>query len=187
MNKPENFIKKLKEMNSDIQTELIKKYNSRLFLYFKLRIKGDIHYEDLVQEVFTSFFEGVKKNKVVEEKFIGPFIFGIAKRVLYNFFYKKKRDETIQNKIEDCFEISYNYEEEERHENERMGRIINESIDHLPEIDKIILKEFYLKENSIGEIANFLGKSKHYVSVRKVRALKKIKNEILKSKNVYYI
>ena len=96
-------------------------------------------------------------------------------------------DETIQNKVEECFDISCNFEEEERLENEKIGEMINESIDHLPEVDKIILREFYLKENNISEIADFLGKSKHYISVRKVRALKKIKNEILKRKDIYNI
>ena len=57
----------------------------------------------------------------------------------------------------------------------------------LPEVDKIILKEFYLKENSVGDVASILGKSRHYISVRKERALRKIKNEIFKQKDIYNI
>ena len=69
-------------------------------------------------------------------------------------------------------------------QNEKMGEIINESIDHLPELDKIILKEFYLNENSIGEIADIVGKSKHYISVRKVRAIIKVRNKIQHQKRM---
>jgi RNA polymerase sigma factor (sigma-70 family) len=170
------------------QRELIKKFNSRMFMYFRLRIKGEDSYEDLVQEVFTSFFAAIKKNKVTEDQFIAPFIFGIAKRVMYNFFYKKKRNENIQKKGEEEFEISYDFREDERLANEKMNEIIREVIDKkLPDVDKIILKEFYLKENDVGEVAELIGKTKHYVSVRKERALKKMKNEILKKKDLYII
>lgn len=180
------LIDRLVANDAKAQRELIKKFNSRIFLYFRLRIKGEQGYEDLVQEVFTSFFAAVKKNKVVEDIFIAPFIFGIAKRVMYNFFYKKKRNENIRKKGEEEFEISYDFEEDERLSNEKLNEMIQEVIDKkLPEVDKVILKEFYLKENDVGEVAGLIGKTRHYVSVRKERALKKIKNEILKAEDLY--
>ncbi len=180
------LIDRLVANDAKAQRELIKKFNSRIFLYFRLRIKGEQGYEDLVQEVFTSFFAAVKKNKVVEDIFIAPFIFGIAKRVMYNFFYKKKRNENIRKKGEEEFEISYDFEEDERLSNEKLNEMIQVVIDKkLPEVDKVILKEFYLKENDVGEVAGLIGKTRHYVSVRKERALKKIKNEILKAEDLY--
>jgi RNA polymerase sigma factor (sigma-70 family) len=186
MNNNKNLIDRLIANEAKAQRELIKKFNSRIFLYFRLRIKGEESYEDLVQEVFTSFFEAIKKNKVTEDQFIAPFMFGIAKRVMYNFFYKKKKHENIQRKGEEEFKISYNFEEEERLTNEKMGDIIKEIINgKLVDVDKVILKEFYLNENDVGEVAELIGKSKHYVSVRKERALKKIKNETLKKKDLY--
>ncbi|MCP5053223.1 MAG: sigma-70 family RNA polymerase sigma factor [bacterium] len=169
------------------QRELFNKFNSRIFMYFRLRIKGEESYDDLVQDVFTSFFVAIGKNKVTEDKFIAPYIFGIAKRVMFNFFYKKKRDDNIQKKGENHLDFSCEFEEEERLTNEAVNNIIQSHIKKLPEIDRIILKEFYLKENNIGEVAEILGKTKHYVSVRKERALKKIKSEILKKKDVYGI
>jgi RNA polymerase sigma factor (sigma-70 family) len=182
------LIDRLMANDAKAQRELIKKFNSRIFLYFRLRIKGEKGYEDLVQEVFTAFFVAIKKNKVTEDQFIAPFIFGVAKRVMYNFFYKKKRNENIQKKGEEEFEISYDFEEDERLANEKMNEIIQEVIEKkLPEVDKIILKEFYLKENDVGEVAELIGKTRHYVSVRKERALKKMKNEILKKKDLYII
>ena len=185
--KPESrLIDRLMADDAQAQRELIKKFNSRMFMYFRLRIKGEHGYEDLVQEVFTSFFEAIKKDKITDDQFIAPFIFGIAKRVMYNFFYKKKRNENIQKKGEEQFEISYEFEEEERLSNENLNDIVREVIEKkLPDVDKTILKEFYLKENDVGEVADIIGKSRHYVSVRKERALKKIKSEILKRKDLY--
>ncbi|MCP5106687.1 MAG: sigma-70 family RNA polymerase sigma factor [bacterium] len=179
------LIDRLKKQEKEAQTELVKKFSSRLLLYFRLRIKGEETYEDLVQEVFASFFVGVNKDKIPEDALIAPFIFGIAKRVMFNFFYKKKRNDNIQKKGENNFELSYDFQEEERLTNESMNNTIQQVMKKLPDIDKTILKEFYLKENSVGEVAEIIGKTKHYVSVRKERALKKIKNEISKQKDVY--
>jgi len=181
----DSLIERLKRKEKDAQTELVKKFNSRILLYFRMRIKGEDSYEDLAQEVFASFFVGVANNKIPEDALIAPFMFGIAKRVMFNFFYKKKRDDNIQKKGEEHFDLSCDFEEGERLENEDMNAIIRQIMKKLPEVDKIILKEFYLKENNLGEVADILGKSKHYVSVRKERALKKIKNEISKRKDLY--
>lgn len=180
-----SLITRLKQKEKSAQDELIKKFNPRILLYFRLRIKGENNYHDLAQEVFASFFSGIDNDKIPEDGLIAPFIFGIAKRVMFNFFYKKKRDDNIRKKGEETFDFTSNFEEEERLENEGMNEIIQQAMQKLPEIDKSILKEFYLKENSLGEVADILGKSKHYISVRKERALKKIKNEIAKQKDIY--
>lgn len=179
------FIEKLNNNDPQAQADLVKKFDSRLYLYFKLRIKGEDHYEDLVQEVFSSFFSGVQKKKIDFDHNIAPYIFGIAKRVLFNYFYKKKKETNIQKKVEDHFEFSYDFKEDKRLENEKTTGIINGLIDKLPDVDKVILREFYLKENKIEDIARLLGKTRHYISVRKDRALKKIKNEIFKQKDIY--
>jgi RNA polymerase sigma-70 factor (ECF subfamily) len=184
--KKNNFlIEGLKNSIQSSQKALIKKFNSRIQLFFRLRIKNEEGYDDLVQEVFTSFFNAVEKDKISEDKYIAPFIFGIAKRVMFNYFYKKKKEDNIQKKSIENYQLAYNFEEEERLENESLNNIIKKYLDKLAEIDRIILKEFYLKEKSLGEVAELVGKSKHYISVRKERALKKIKNEILRGKDIY--
>lgn len=184
-NKNTSLITRLKQKDKSTQNELIKKFSPRILLYFRLRIKGENNYHDLTQDVFASFFTGIDNDKIPEDVFIAPFIFGIAKRVMFNFFYKKKRDDNIRKKGEDSFDFTCNFEEEERLENESMNVIIQQAMQKLPDIDKTILKEFYLKENSLDEVAGIIGKSKHYISVRKERALKKIKNEISKRKDIF--
>ena len=42
-----------------------------------------------------------------------------------------------------------------------------------------------MKENSVGEISVLLQRTKHYVSVRKERALKKIKSEIMRAEDLF--
>lgn len=187
MAKNKSFIERLKNREKNIQVELINRFNSRIFSYFRCRVKGENSHEDLVQEVFTAFFNGIENNKIIDDKYIAPYIFGISKRVLYNYFYKKKKNINIQKNVSQTIELSYNLKENERLESENMTQIINKFVNKLSELDKIILKEFYLKENKIDEIAELLSKPKHYISVRKSRALKKIKNEIFKQKDIYNI
>ncbi len=180
-----SLIQLLKTDNSSVDTIIVGKYNSRLFTYFRSRIKGVDNYDDLVQEVFVSFFDAVKKGKISEDVFIAPFIFGIAKRVVYNFFYKKKKTENIRKKAENTHYPFVDFSGEDILNNDRLIKLINTHIEKLKEIDRTILKEFFMKENSVGEISVLLQRTKHYVSVRKERALKKIKSEIMRAEDLF--
>jgi RNA polymerase sigma factor (sigma-70 family) len=182
---PNEFFSGLLSQRKESQNSLIETFNPRIFFYFRARIKNETNYHDLVQEVFSAFFNGVKNGKVRDEQSIAPFIFGIARRVMYNFFYQKKRASNLQKKINDNCDASYDFRETERLENEQLIATLNQMIGGLSDIDRIILREFYLKEKSVGEVAAELGKSKHYISVRKERAIKKIKREIVKRKSVF--
>jgi RNA polymerase sigma factor (sigma-70 family) len=186
MNNDNKLITRLTAEEPDAQREIIRLFRSRLFMYFRMRIKGEQNYEDLVQDTLASFFEAIGKDKIIEDKFIAPFIFGVAKRVMYNYFYKKKRNGNIQRKGEEQAVFSYDFDEDERMSNESIDEIIQACIrKNLSKMDRIILKEFYLNENDLDDVAALLGKTKHYISVRKERALKKIKNEILKLDDIY--
>lgn len=182
---PEEFFSRLLGQQKEAQHSLIQTFHPRIFFYFRARIKNETNYQDLVQEVFSAFFTGVKNGKIREEQSIAPFIFGIAKRVMYNYFYQKKRDSNLQKKVEGNCNTSYDFREAERLENDQLTAVLNQRIERLNGIDRTILKEFYLKEKSIGEVAARLGRSKHYISVRKERAIKKLKREMEKQKTVY--
>jgi len=176
---------KLKGKDPQIQAWVIQQFNARLFLYFRNRIKGESHYEDLVQEVFGAFFNLVQKGKSFADHLIAPVMFGIARRVMYNYFYRQKRSNKIQERASANLQLTVDFAEEERIEREVLRRQLNELLDRLPAVDKEILNDFYLRDRSIGEISATLHKSPHYISVRKERALKKLKSEISRRKNVF--
>jgi RNA polymerase sigma factor (sigma-70 family) len=180
----DHFFKKLRRHDPEAQKILIHTFNPRVFVYFRNRIKGESNYEDLVQEVFSAFFHGLDQGKLAGEAWIAPFMFGIAKRVLYNYFYKQRKNSEIQKKVSlDC-ELTSDFTEAERLENQNLSKDLARMIETLPQIDRVILNAFYLQERKIGEIAAMTGRSKHYISVRKERAIKKIRNEIFR-KNSY--
>ncbi len=180
----DRFFEKLRARDPQAQNELIRTFNARIFVYFRNRIKGESNYEDLVQEVFSAFFNGLDQGKLAGASWIAPFMFGIAKRVLYNYFYKQRKNNEIQKNAGHFSELSCDFTEARRLENQKLGEVLTGLIDGLPQVDRVILSAFYLQERKIGEIAVMTGRSKHYVSVRKERALKKIRNEIIR-KNLY--
>jgi RNA polymerase sigma factor (sigma-70 family) len=180
----ERFFARLRARDPQAQKELIHTFNPRIFVYFRNRIKGESHYEDLVQEVFSAFFCGLDQGKLAGAAWIAPFMFGIAKRVLYNYFYKQKKNNDIQKNVCAIFELSSDFTESERLENQKLGDMLKGLIAGLPRSDRTILNAFYLQEKKISEIADMMDRSRHYISVRKERAIKKIRSEILR-KNLY--
>lgn len=180
----DHFFEKLCGHDPEAQKKLIQTFNPRIFMYFRNRIKGENNYEDLVQEVFCAFFRGLDQGKLAGAAWIAPFLFGIAKRVLYNYFYKQRKNNETQQKVSLVCEVCCDFTQAERMENQKLGEVLKRSIAGLPQIDRLILNAFYLQERKISEIADMTGRSNHYISVRKQRALKKIKNEIIR-KNLY--
>ncbi|HOW44469.1 MAG TPA: sigma-70 family RNA polymerase sigma factor [Candidatus Aminicenantes bacterium] len=162
------------------QREMIRLYTPRIFVYFRNRIKGEDHYEDLVQDVFAAFFNGLDQGKLAGPAWIAPYLFGIAKRVLYNYYYRQRKNSDIQRNIGAVSDLCSNFTELERLETESLRGMLNAVIAGLPRIDRQILRGFYLLERKIGEISEQTGRSRHYISVRKERALKRIRAEILR-------
>lgn len=179
-NKKELIIQ-LQNRNKNAYKLIVNKYYQRLLTYFKYRVKNnDEIYNDFIQEVLASFFEAIDNDKIIDDSYIAPYIFGVAKRVIYYYYYKTKRDENLTKKYKNFNINSFIQEDDKTLFDEQLIDHINMIIEKLPEIDKIIIKEFYLKEKDLDEISEITGKDKHYLSVRKERALKKIKNEINK-------
>ncbi len=176
----EQFFSRLCARDPQAQQEMIRVYTPRIFVYFRNRIKGEDHYEDLVQDVFGAFFNGLDQGKLAGPAWIAPFLFGIAKRVLYNYYYRQRKNNDIQRNIGAVSELCARFTELERLETETLRGMLNDVIAGLPRIDRQILRGFYLQERKIGEIAEQTGRSRHYISVRKERALKRIRAEILR-------
>ena len=120
----ERFFKKLRAHDPQAQNELIRTFNPRIFVYFRNRIKGENNYEDLVQEVFSAFFNGLDQGKLAGAAWIAPFMFGIAKRVLYNYFYKQKKNNEIQKNVSAVCELSSDFTEADRMENQKLGEVL---------------------------------------------------------------
>ncbi|HDP95464.1 MAG TPA: sigma-70 family RNA polymerase sigma factor [Candidatus Aminicenantes bacterium] len=172
------FLSRLESGEAGAQKELIRMFQSRLGFYFSMRIKGDAPLEDLVQEVLARFFESVRQKKLHSDHVVAPYMFGIAKRVLYNFYYQSTKSNKINQKLQQLVPGYENFAENHRLETDNLMEGIGAILRQLPTLDQQILQRFYFQQESIGDIACALKLQRHYVSVRKNRALKRIRREM---------
>ena len=173
-----SLLSRLEAGEADAQKELISQFQSRLGFYFSMRIKGDAPQEDLVQEVLACFFESDRPGKLHSDQVVAPYIFGIAKRVLYNFYYQSTKSNNINYKLQQLVPGFENFAEDHRLETDNLMEGIGAILRQLPPVDQQILQRFYFQQESIGDIAGALKLQRHYSSVRKDRALKRIRREM---------
>lgn len=176
---PDNLLlTRLEAGETESQKELVQMFQTRLNFYFSMRIKGNAPLEDLVQEVLACFFESVRQGKLHSDQVIAPYIFGIAKRVLYNFYYQSTKSNNINQKLQQLVPGFENFAQDHRLETDNLMQGIGGILRQLPAVDQQILQRFYFQQESIGDIAAALKLQRHYISVRKDRALKRIRREM---------
>jgi len=176
----ELLLKRLEADEPSAQKEIMQSFQNRLYFYFCMRIKGDAPKEDLVQEVLACFFDSIRQKKIHSDQVIAPYIFGIAKRVLYNFYYQSSKSNNMQQKLQQIHSGVQDFEEDRNQETQNLMEGLAPILRKLAPIDQKILQRFYFNQESIGEIAAALNRQRHYISVRKDRALKRIRNEMKK-------
>lgn len=83
-----NIIIKIKNGEIDYFSFIVKKYFYSIYQYIKLKIKNKEDTEDLVQNVFISFYKAI--GKFDEQKPIKPYLFQIVNNQLKMFYRKYK-------------------------------------------------------------------------------------------------
>jgi len=99
-------IVKIKNGEIDYFEVLVKKYSKVIYRYLFSKLKKKENCEDLVQEIFLSFYKSISRFN--EQKPVLPYLFEITKNLLKMFYRKRKvflplKEEII--KEEDDFQI----------------------------------------------------------------------------------
>jgi RNA polymerase sigma factor (sigma-70 family) len=81
-------ILKIKNGEIDFFEALVKKYSKVIYSYLFSKLKKKEDCEDLVQEIFLSFYKSI--NRFDEERPVLPYLFEIAKNSLKMFYRKRK-------------------------------------------------------------------------------------------------
>lgn len=84
-----DIIIKIKNGEIDYFSLIVKKYSSLIYQYIKLKIKNKEDAEDLVQNVFISFYKVI--DRFDEQKLIKPYLFQIVNNELKMFYRKYKK------------------------------------------------------------------------------------------------
>ncbi len=164
------------------QQRFITYITPRLIFFFRKNINGNFPLEDLLQNTFLAFFNGISEKKLHSYTELIPFLYGIARNNVYNYFYESKKNSNLQQKLPFNEKlICENIQFREMIEQDQL-KLITEKISKLKEIDRKIIRLFFLEEKNIEQISRILNKNKHYISVRKERALKKLRSEIVQKK-----
>jgi len=79
---------KIKNGEIDYFEILVKKYSNVIYHYLFSKLKKKEDCEDLLQEVFLSFYKSI--NRFDEEKPVLPYLYEIAKNSLKMFYRKRK-------------------------------------------------------------------------------------------------
>jgi len=157
---------KIKNGEIDFFEVLVKKYSKVIYSYLFSRLKKKEDCEDLVQEIFLSFYKNI--NRFDEDGPVLPYLFEIAKNSLKMFYRKRKiflplKEEIIKEESDFKF-----------FENSEMN--LFENLDKLNEKEKKIF-EMLGQGYKIKEIAKILRIKENTVKsmIRRGRLKLKIK------------
>jgi len=88
---------RIKQGYIDDYTILVHKYTSPIFRYVSSRLFDKMEAEDLVQNVFISFYKAIERFD--EKKKILPYLFEIAKNELKMYYRSHKETVTLDDQI----------------------------------------------------------------------------------------
>jgi len=92
-----DIVKKIKNGEIDYYSYIVKKYTTLIYLYIKRRLFKKDETDDLVQNVFISFYKAIEKFD--EERPIKPYLFQIVQNELKMYFRSYKKSLPLDESI----------------------------------------------------------------------------------------
>jgi RNA polymerase sigma factor (sigma-70 family) len=164
------------ESNNIKEFDLVfKEYSDAIFGYFSNRLNDRELAKDLTQETFLKFWNYyLKDNK--EVKYKKTLLFTIAHNILVNTYERNVKHESLDEMIEDGFEIRDDIETSKIIEKAETN-ILKKILKKIPPDDKEILYLRYNEGLSIREISEIVEQNENNISVRIHRIIEKIKKD----------
>ncbi|MBD63831.1 MAG: hypothetical protein CME62_01380 [Halobacteriovoraceae bacterium] len=177
------FIESLKRRDHAAFDLLISEYQMPLYkAALKLKLNFD-QAEEVVQQTWTSFFEGVEKFE--GRSHIRTYLFGILYNKIKELWRSNKKYTAYfeDSELDKIFNEAGHHIEQPRSpdawlENQQLGEILSESLDCLPENQKLA---FFLKEvqgESTEDICKIMGISVTNLGVLIYRAKNKLRLQL---------
>ena len=91
------LIKKIKNGEIDYFAFIVKRYSASIYRYIEVKIKRKEDVEDLVQNVFISFYKAI--NRFNEAKPVKPYLYQIVQNELKMFYRKYKPSLPLKEEI----------------------------------------------------------------------------------------
>lgn len=138
-------------------TELIRRYQAKIYTSIYLLVKDDFLAEDIFQDTFIKVINTLKAGKYNEEGKFLPWVVRIAHNMVIDHFRREKRTPVINNGDDfDIFEVLGSYDEsiEEQMVRNQTYADLKMLIQHLPSEQKEVLIMRHYGEMSFKEIAD---------------------------------
>lgn len=138
-------------------TELIRRYQAKIYTSIYLLVKDDFLAEDIFQDTFIKVINTLKAGKYNEEGKFLPWVVRIAHNMVIDHFRREKRTPVINNGDDfDIFEVLGNYDEsiEDRMVKNQTYADLKMLIQLLPSEQKEVLIMRHYGEMSFKEIAD---------------------------------
>jgi RNA polymerase sigma-70 factor (ECF subfamily) len=149
------WVKKIIANNEKYFFLFYKKYHHEVFFYIKKRISDITASEELTQDVFINFLEGLRDFHF--QSSLKTFLMTIAKNKVIDYYRKKKIKSILFSKIPqfviDSFSAFFLEEELEKKE---LQKKIEKIFKKLPNDYILVLRQKYLEGKKVAEIARFL-------------------------------
>jgi len=174
-----SLIIKAKQGDTQAFGQLYDCFAQRIFRYVRIKIQNREEAQDILQEVFTKAFLGLKRLDPEKLNFTA-WLYKVASNTINDHFRKKySHPEPVE--IDDSMDIIDKTSILEEVSTGSDLEIVRASFKQLPAIYRQVLELRFFQNLSLGEVATALSKSNLAVRMLQHRALKKVKN-ILKDK-----
>lgn len=155
-----DIVKKIKNGQIDYYSYIVKKYTVSIYRYIERRLFKKDDVDDLVQNVFISFYKAVEKFD--EKRQIKPYLFKIVQNELKMYFRSYKKNLPLDENF-----VSADKQED----------LIVEDLKFLNDQEKIVFQ--YINEGySYKEITNFVKKPLNTIKSLVRRGRLKLKKSI---------
>ena len=163
------YVRRLAQGDAGVEEHFASYFGNLLFLKLRARLRSRQLIEDVRQETFVRVLQVLRSERGVEypERF-GPFVNAVCNNVLKEFCRKEAKHDAMDDSDEGPADTHIDLDAPliSRENKRRVERVLKE----LPEKDRDLLIEFYLKETGKSELCVRLNVDADYLRVLVHRA-----------------
>lgn len=164
----EELVELVRTKNSEVYSELVERYQNKLFRYVRYLIKDRHKAEDVVQDSFIKAYVNLRGFNT--KKKFSSWIYRIAHNEAINTVKKYKKEVYLTEKGWFKVQPKSSQDLEKELSSKETAKLVREYLDKLPFRYKEPLTLYYLEEKSYKEISDILRLSIGGVSARISRA-----------------
>ena len=177
------LLQRLKNGEQEAFELLYTKYSKRIFWKFSRMVKLSEEVEELFQELFVRVWERRSQIDVLQP--FSAYLYRIAENMVYDFYRKASRTDTIRKELLIRSEESYDHIEPAMFKKEAKD-LLNEAIATMPTARRQAFVLCKIEEKSYQEVAGIMGISTNTVRNHVVEGTKMLKNYFQNHKKSHF-